>query len=373
MSQEPTTEHAVMMIPIDEIDVALHRPVPFDLYDSHGHLVLARGHAIRDQAHLQNLVRNGLYRRRQHVHLPKRPDSPIYLVEDLKTRVGDTLRDLAIHKPGVYTKRVAHLVETIQNLAYTHPDAALGTLLYTAAQTPYTTSHPLLVAIITALIGRSKRFRPDVLTAAVTAGLVNNVGMLALQETLAYQSTPLTERQAAIIHAHPARSAKLLYAAGLTDPLLILFVMRHHERADGTGYPEGLSGEKIPDAVQLLGLVDTYAASILPRAHRDGMHAQQALRTIFMDRGQNVNAELAAYMIRELGPYPVGSHVQLRCGEIAIVTRRNAKDTIHLQVKSILSPSGKPYGVPMVRDAVTDPDYAILGCVAPREMCFDPQ
>ena len=363
-----------MLIPIDKYQVPIGRPAPWDIVDQHGHILLARGKPIRDQKHLDQLAARGMFRRQRHVHWDKQPDSPLYLLTYLKQQLANALRAIAKRDKQVdHPSRIRRIVQDIFTLAWQHPDPALGTLLYNAADTPYTINHPLLGALITAMIGKRIHLQADFLRNAVTAALVNNVGMLALQEQLTWQSTPLTPKQQARINEHPLRSSKLIYAAGLVEPMLILYVMRHHERPNGQGYPEGLAGNAVPEAVQLLGLVDMYAAMILPRGHREGMHAQAALKHVFLERGEQVNAELGAQLIHELGPYPVGSHVRLKSGEIAIVTQRNTADPIHPEIKSIMSVSGKPFGMPLSRDPLTDKASAIVGCVAPLETRFDPQ
>ncbi|MDO9241406.1 MAG: HD domain-containing phosphohydrolase, partial [Methylicorpusculum sp.] len=166
---------------------------------------------------------------------------------------------------------------------------------------------------------------------------------------LANQASPLSDQQRDIIKAHPELGRALLQKAGINNAEWLNAVHNHHERIDGNGYPDGLSGDAIPVAARILSLTDIYSAMILPRAYRDGFYVKKALRDIFLQRGSAVDESLAHLLIKEIGIYPPGTFVLLANGETGVVLKRAPVDTESIHVLSLLNPQGKPFANPKQR------------------------
>lgn len=108
---------------------------------------------------------------------------------------------------------------------------------------------------------------------------LHDVGFVALPDALLLRSDPLPREEEAQIRSHPVVGAELLAGVPAFEPLRI-FVLRHHERLDGSGYPDGLKGEEIPLAVQLLSLADAWDGMTSWRPHRPRRGAEEALETL---------------------------------------------------------------------------------------------
>ncbi|MEO6697394.1 MAG: HD domain-containing phosphohydrolase [Gammaproteobacteria bacterium] len=171
------------------------------------------------------------------------------------------------------------------------------------------------------------------------------------------QQTPLTGEQKEAVRLHPLQSVELLTEAGVKDQEWIKAVLHHHEKLDGSGYLGALRGDDIPLSVRIISLADRYSAMISPRDYRQQMLARDALRDICLQRGAEVDAELAQLFIKELGVYPPGAFVHLQNGEIAIVIKRGAAGNCPT-VQSIIGPRGAPLLAPVRRDTSTE-TYAI--------------
>lgn len=146
------------------------------------------------------------------------------------------------------------------------------------------------------------------------------------------------------------RSAQLLAESGVTDSTLLDIVSQHHERCDGSGYPRGLRQRTIGEGARLVALADLYAAMVLPRQYRDGLHAQRALREIFLQRGASVDAATAADFINELGVFPPGIFVRLQNGDIGVVVSRGARRAHEPLVRCFRSANGHAYSPNLDRD-----------------------
>jgi HD-GYP domain-containing protein (c-di-GMP phosphodiesterase class II) len=190
----------------------------------------------------------------------------------------------------------------------------------------------------------------------VSAGLTMNVSMIELQGRLAVQATPPSADQRAQIESHPARSVEMLEAAGITDADWLAAVAQHHERADGTGYPNGLTD--LGQLARALQYADVFTAKLSARSTRAPLPPDRAARDLFQRSGGH---PLAAALVKEFGIYPPGCFVRLASGEIAIVVHRG--ETVNTPVVACLT---KPSGQQLVRPArreTTARDSAVVAIV----------
>ncbi len=354
------------VISISGVELQVGVPTPWNVYDEAGALVLNVGQVVETEDQLAPLRNLKLYRR---IATANTPDSPFVILSHVEKRLAVLLENIAQQESGNHQAKLDRVVTDVLALAKHHADPVLGTLLYEFEQ-PYILRHPLLCAVVAYLVARRANLPHKFDRALIAAALVSNVGMLYLHETLAWQQTPLTPEQQAAIKEHPLRSTKLLFVGGLKDPLLTLLVMRHHERPDGSGYPNGLRDDAVPPQVRVLGLADLYAAMILPRGQRQGVHVQQVLRDLMLNRGENVDRQLVEYLIKEMGPYPVGSLAKLANGDTAIVTRRNHEDIVHPAVSTVRNAQGQLLAEPLPRSRRNDPKYAIVASLPQQDLRF---
>lgn len=164
-----------------------------------------------------------------------------------------------------------------------------------------------------------------------------------------------------MIRAHPAQGVAILQAAGITDTEWLGSVARHHERADGSGYPAGL--REAGELPTVLRLIDVFMAKMAPRALRAPLTTQVAARQLYQDSG---GAPASAAIIKEFGIYPPGEFVQLRSGELAVVVRRSADARTPLAA-SITDRNGMPNVNTVVRDTAK-PEFAITALAAEKNL-----
>jgi hypothetical protein len=107
----------------------------------------------------------------------------------------------------------------------------------------------------------------------------------------------------------------------------------HHERLDGTGYPQGLRGDQISLFGQVSAIVDIYDALTSERCYKGAMTPTEALRKIFEWSDSYLNRHLVEKFVTLIGIYPVGSVVRLRSGVVAVVVRHGQKDLLHPVVR----------------------------------------
>ncbi len=220
----------------------------------------------------------------------------------------------------------------------------------------------LHAAVLCELIGRHIGMTPSARLLLVCAALTQDIGMLDLQKgRLDKQATELTDAQHRQIHKHPLNGLKTLEQAGVKDTVWLSAVEQHHERIDGKGYPQALSGTQISQAARILALADVYVAMVRPRGDRAALLPREAMKTIFHSRGVHLDADLARVLIAVLGTQPPGSWVRLANNEVAVVIRRSDMPAFPW-VGSVLSAEAEHLAQARLRDT-SDRRFSILEMV----------
>jgi HD-GYP domain-containing protein (c-di-GMP phosphodiesterase class II) len=130
----------------------------------------------------------------------------------------------------------------------------------------------------------------------------------------------------------------MLDTAGMHNATVNSMILHHHERHDGSGYPVGLTGTRIPLLGRMLGLVDTYDALSSDRIHQKAMSRHDVLQTLYKERDRLFQGELIEQFSQCLGVYPTGSLVELSSGEVAVVMAQNAARRLYPRVTILTFP-----------------------------------
>ncbi|MEA2422294.1 MAG: hypothetical protein QOF55_1393, partial [Thermoleophilaceae bacterium] len=138
-----------------------------------------------------------------------------------------------------------------------------------------TLTHSARVATLAVDAGRLLGLGPERLAVLRTAGQLHDIGKLALPESVLNKPGPLDEAEMQLVRTHPVLGAELVRAWG--DPTAAQFVLEHHERIDGTGYPAGLTGPEISLEGRILHAVDAYSAMTSERPYRGARSREGAL------------------------------------------------------------------------------------------------
>jgi putative two-component system response regulator len=151
---------------------------------------------------------------------------------------------------------------------------------------PYTKGHCERLADLSAQLAKSMGLGLDQITALRRAGSLHDIGKIAVPDAILLKPGPLTPAEVEIMKTHPEVGEKI--CAPLRTLRLVLPIIRHHhEKMDGTGYPDGLRGDQIPLPARILTIVDVYDALTTERPYRRALSRADALRTMQaeVDRG----------------------------------------------------------------------------------------
>lgn len=369
------------VVKIDAKDIVVGKPLPWPVYNKEQRLLLNQGACVASERQAEILLAQGLFRpmTEEEIEAEENPEP----IEDEETRQrrsnpffakniwADSLTQLfdKILDPNSENLQqdVHDMSEQIIDVSKDRPDALLSAIHLTRSF-DYATHHPIHTAALCTLLAERLQFEMDREISLISAALTMNIGMLELQRELFNQQTPLTDAQKSGVHNHPELSVQMLKKSGVTDQIWLNAIAQHHEKMDGTGYPNHLKGEDICLEARVLSIVDIYAAMVTPREYRKSIAGHDALKRIFTARGKAVDESLAALLIREVGLYPPGSYVKIANGDTAIVARRPINAALKAKspmVYSIISPRGGMYEQPIQRDTNKD-IYKILSATQPE-------
>lgn len=383
-------------LPLDTIP--LGAPIPINVWEADGTLLLRKGEVIETERHRINLMAHSpvvlesdfkawtysyttqldrMVRRNESINklaeatrptelsTAEQPDNmdPVTAWPDLQAALATLLHQNA--EAHDFVSRLVVLEARAQRLVQMRPDDALFMLLLLLHDRTlsYCASHALLCAVMCELVapvaGVPAGERQSLFRAAITM----NIGMARLQDELLKQAGPVTDGQREEIHSHPLRSLQLLKALGVGDTCWLQLVADHHETPQGDGYPAGKTD--LGAAQQLLHLVDVFVARLSPRRSRPGLAPQQAARAIYLNEAGEPNA-IGAALVKTLGIYPPGSYVRLANDEVAVVVRRGRRANAPLAF-SIVGRQGLPMGEPALRDTL-ERAYEVKASVPAEEI-----
>ena len=160
----------------------------------------------------------------------------------------------------------------------------------------YTQGHSDRVAEYSVMIGKTLGLKKGELTEIYRCGLLHDVGKIGIPENIINKPGALSAAEFDIIKTHPERGAAIL--SRIEDmPYLRLGALYHHERYDGTGYPEGLRGNDIPLVGRIIAVADAYDAMTSKRSYRDPLPQPYVREQFIRGSGTQFDPELARIMV----------------------------------------------------------------------------
>ncbi|HEY2905199.1 MAG TPA: HD domain-containing phosphohydrolase [Vicinamibacterales bacterium] len=144
------------------------------------------------------------------------------------------------------------------------------------AKDPYLRGHSARVADLSAMVAAELGLNDEQVELVRTAGRLHDIGKIGIRESVLGKRGPLSEEEFEHVRSHVTIGAQIL--APLTHLRDVIgYVRSHHERADGTGYPDGLSGDAIPIGARILGAAEVYDALTTARPYQEKMSPEEAV------------------------------------------------------------------------------------------------
>lgn len=193
-----------------------------------------------------------------------------------------------------FTSSKAAILKDLRELFYKTIKSMASVL---DAKDPYTHGHSLRVTLYSLIVSRELGLDDKALEEIETAGLLHDIGKIAVPKAILCKPGKLTDEEFEIMKSHPDNSEKFITSvkklSGISN-----WLRAHHERWDGRGYPDGLQGEEIPISSRIIAIADTYDAMTSTRPYRTALTHEVAIDEIQKCAGGQFDPELAALFVQ---------------------------------------------------------------------------
>jgi hypothetical protein len=253
--------------------------------------------------------------------------------------MGEVLQRVKKRKPvdiEKLQKSIAPMVASVSR----NPDA-LAWLGFLRKREQGHFSYTITTAIWALIMGNEMGLTGRRLADLAIGALLLDIGNTRIPKSIGAKDGPLTEVERETIREHVSYGVEIVEnSPGISDGIIAM-IRYHHERLDGSGYPEGRSGD-IPVFGRIAGLIDCYDAMITRRPYANQMCAYDAVRALNRQSGIKFQKEVVEQFIRAIGMFPTGSLVELNTGEVAIVIEQNVERRLRPKLLVLLNADRQP-------------------------------
>ncbi len=189
------------------------------------------------------------------------------------------------------------LEQSFQNLKKVMDSTIKAIAMTVEKRDPYTSGHQMRVAALTRAIAESIELPEDQIEGAYMAASIHDIGKISLPAEILTKPIQLTEIEISLIQAHSQAGYDIL--KGIEFPWSIAdIIIQHHERMDGSGYPEGLAGDSILMEARIIGVADVVETMSSHRPYRPSMGIEKALAEITQNSGTLYDADVVTACLK---------------------------------------------------------------------------
>jgi putative nucleotidyltransferase with HDIG domain len=252
--------------------------------------------------------------------------------------VRDMMGDIRLGKQ-IQLEQIEPLVERIVDSIFRQQDAMLP-LARLKEHDEYTFQHSVSVCALMTSFARTLKLPRDIIHEIAVGALLHDVGKAKVPDEILNKPAKLTDAEFLKMKSHVVQSKIILQGTPGISQVALDVAAQHHERFDGTGYPNKLKGDEISLYGQMGAIVDVYDAITSNRVYHKGMAPTEALRKLLEWSKFHFNPTLVQAFIRAVGIYPTGSLVRLESRRLAVVQAQNPENLMQPVVKVIFHTRG---------------------------------
>jgi len=240
-----------------------------------------------------------------------------------------------VRKDKLNIKAVKSAVEPILDSMIRNSDAFVW-MVKMQQHDSYTYDHSVENCALGIAFGRHMGLNKKGLQTLSMGLLLMDVGKAKLPQELLTKQSALTSEEVTEMQKHVDYSVEILKKTEGINENVINIALTHHERYDGSGYPNGLVGVQTPIYGRIAAIIDCYDAMTTSTPYRKAVSEHAALQNIYNLRDQYFQQELVEQFLQCMGVYPTGSLVELSTGEVGIILSQNVKQRLKPKIMMVL-------------------------------------
>jgi HD-GYP domain-containing protein (c-di-GMP phosphodiesterase class II) len=296
------------------------------------------------------------------------PDEPLPTEEEDVLEVSSTVRGEApraieaveqlqiLHKSIIDTARSKGLVDVARVTTLVKPmiasvmrnPNAIAWTIFSRKRSDRKYNRAIATAVWAVMFGRQLGFDQEALQDLAVGGLLLDIGNVDLSEEILNTEGSITIDQYEHLSRHVHLGLEILQASRGMRQNVLDMVRCHHERSNGSGYPEQLRGNNIPVFGRIAGIADCYDAMTTKTLYSPAMAAYDAARELNEMRAIQFPAEVVEQFLSTIGMFPTGSVIQLSNGEIGVVLEQNPARPLRPKVMLLLDKDRQAFGRPKI-------------------------
>ncbi len=265
-------------------------------------------------------------------------EEELVIAQEVHKQASETVAEIMRHLQVGQTLKLAMIHNVVADLMQSilrNPDA-FSWLTHLKKKDGYSYTHAVDSCALAITFGRHLGLPRESLISLGTGALLFDVGKTRLPDGLLNKPGRLSPEEYQVMKKHVAYGVEIVAHISHSGMEMVDMVRAHHERFDGSGYPNGFRGADIPLFGRIAGILDCYDAITSDRSYQRAISPHQALRVLYNARDKAFQEELVEQFIQCLGVYPTGSLVELVSGEVAIVIAQNRVRRLRPKIMLIL-------------------------------------
>ena len=262
-------------------------------------------------------------------------------------------------------ERCLPLVDEIADSVGRNPGAMVS-LARLKTQDDYSYMHSVAVCALMVALGQELGLDEAGCREAGLAGLLHDLGKVAVPLEILNKPGKLTDEEFAIVRTHPVRGYEMLTEARGASEAAMDVCLHHHERADGRGYPHGLQGEVLSPLARMAAVCDVYDAITSNRPYKAGWDPAESIARMASWKGQ-FDDDVFRGFVRSLGIYPNGALVRLQSRRLALVIEQHPSALTEPVVKAFYDADRELPIKPVLIDLSSTGPGSGPDCIVDRE------
>ena len=228
------------------------------------------------------------------------------------------------------------IVEEISTSVMRNPGALIS-LARLKNKDDYTYMHSVAVCALMVSLSRQLGLDEAQIRQAGLAGLLHDVGKMMIPVEILNKPGKLTDPEFQTIKSHPGQGHKMLLEGKGISEVALDVCLHHHEKVDGSGYPEKLSAEQISLYAKMGAVCDVYDAITSNRPYKNGWEPTESLRKMAEWSHGHFDQRIFEAFVRSIGIYPIGSLVKLESNRLGVTIEQTEKSLLTPVVKVFFS------------------------------------